>query len=1448
MIGETVSHYEIVEKIGEGGMGVVYKARDTKLNRLVALKFLPKQFTSDRDARTRFLREARAAAALNNPNIVTIHEINYHEDLIYIVMEYVEGHTLKEFREHTDFGETQKIDTGAAASPFPPAESINIEETVDTAVQICHGLKAAHDLGIVHRDIKPQNIIINREKVAKILDFGVAKLTTQVTNVTDKYSTMGTVYYMSPDQFSGKPVDQRADIWSFGVVLYEMLTAQLPFQGDHYQEVIHTIINNDPIPPRELNVNIPGKLEHIILKCLRKDRDNRCQSTEELLKDFKKLKEQFRKASSEFKVGKKKKVRKGAERRQATVISAEIYGYNEMMEQLDTEDAAAILNNCSEMFTAVVKKHGGWVDKIMGGGFISFFGVPSAIENAPKAAVIAAIEMRGGLYRFNRENKLEIPLDISFGINTGMVIAGVIGTNDTKDYTVMGDTVVLASRLKEVTPKGQVFAGPATHRYTRDFFAYKSLKPVTIKGQAKPVAVFELLSTGEKTVRPVSIAERMIQSEMVGREKESDRLRLYLLKVINGEGSVISVVGEAGIGKSRLIAEFKKSEDFKKVTLLEGRALAIGKNLSYHPIIDILKNWLRIEDDAGEKTSFAKLEAAVTAIYPEGAAEILPFIATMMGLKLTGNYADRMQGIEGEALEKLILKNCRDFIAKASERRIIVCIIEDLHWADASTIELLEVLFKLVENHRILIVNTLRPNYKETGERILDTLKEHYRAFHSEIRLEPLNEKQCDTLIHNLMKVSGLPKETKETITGRAEGNPFFIEEVLRSFIDEGIIELENGGFAITGKIDAAVIPETIQDVLMVRIDRLDEAVKNLLKEASVIGRHFFHKILIKVARDTEGIDDNLEYLKDIQLIMERKRFGEVEYLFKNALVQEVAYESILLKTRKELHLKVAEAIESIFPERLHEFYGMLALHYSKAENEEKAEEYLTKAGEEALKAAASNEALTYYREALKLYLNKYADEADHEKIASLERKIALAYYNKGNYLEAEKHFGRVLDYWGVKRPKSGSIIGVNFLFDLLIMLRNLYLPSRKAKLTPTGRDNDIIEVSYLRGTTLASININRMVMDSLRILNTLHKFDLGKVRDGINIYASASALFSYAGISFPIARKILDYARQYIEPGDRKKRFKYDAWQLMYDYSSGDWDIETCCDEEMVEVFLQAGDFFTAANPLFFAALIVLEQGHFDTAAKYFNKIYEIGEVYENDYARDAYHLINVRFLLKTGKLDEAAVAAEAGVSFAKRIGKNASLLFHIGVKANVLILRGDAAGAEEMLRQGDVIASRERLLAPMHIISYHFSRFLLDIYNLEKNLRSGQKKECGKLRKKAGRSGKEALKTSKKHAPYRVEAKRLTGTFHWLMGKQKKALYWWEKGIKDAEQLGDRVELARTYREMGRRMLESNSTFPRYRGRDAADYLKEARVIFTEMALDWDLKELALAGSSLQ
>ena len=498
------------------------------------------------------------------------------------------------------------------------------------------------------------------------------------------------------------------------------------------------------------------------------------------------------------------------ERKHVTALFSDLSGYTAMTEKLDPEQVKEITGRIFTGVKQTVAKYEGFIERVMGDGCLAFFGVPQAHEDDPIRAIYAAKEIHDLVKSMSPQyqEKLGAPLKMHTGINTGLVVTADVDPEE-GTHGVAGDAVNVASRLSSLANPGEILVGHDTRVRAEGFFAFEDLGFRKVKGKTEAIQIFRVSKA--KGYRGGVRFDRHVTSEMVGRDKELDRLEFQVMKAINGEGSVVNVIGEAGIGKSRLIAELKKRDVMRRVTLLEGRAISIGKNLSFHPITDLLKQWARIADGDPEGGAFNKLEKAIRQVHPEETHEILPFVATLMGMKLTGRYSERVKGIEGEALEKLIVKNVKELVIKGAELRPTVVVMEDFHWADTSSMELLERLYRLTEKHRIAFINVFRPGYFETDDGKIAKIGQRLPISYVEIEIQPLDNNNSETLIDNMLAIKGLPYAVKHKIIERAGGNPFFIEEVVRSLIDEGAVVKRNGGFEVTEKIERVVIPANHQ-------------------------------------------------------------------------------------------------------------------------------------------------------------------------------------------------------------------------------------------------------------------------------------------------------------------------------------------------------------------------------------------------------------------------------------------------------------------------------------------------------------------------------------------------------------------------------------------------------------------------------------------------------------
>jgi len=1132
------------------------------------------------------------------------------------------------------------------------------------------------------------------------------------------------------------------------------------------------------------------------------------------------------------------------ERKQVSVMFCDMKDFVHMVERLGSERSYDIMDLVYEILIHKVHEFEGTVNEMTGDGIMALFGAPIALEDAPQRAVSSALSIHREIDKFNDQHKDIGPIKMRIGINTGPVIVGTLGNDLRVEFKAVGDTVNLASRIEKLAEAGSTYVSNETFRLTKEFFRFEAIGKTAVKGRENPIHMYKVLSGKGDVYRPRLGSERKIYSEMVGRDRELNKLELQVMKVINGEGSIVNIIGEAGIGKSRLVAELKKHEVMKRVALFEGRAISFGGNLSFHPIIDIFKQWARIREADGEAMALGKLEAAVSRLMPEELIEVLPFVATLMGMKLSGRYAERIKGIEGEALEKLILKSVRELFIKITEQTPLVIVAEDLHWADTSSIELLEALFRLAETHRILFINIFRPGYQQKGERIIETIKERLPVYYVEILLEPLDEGMSEALIGNMLNISGLHYDIIRQIIQRTSGNPFFIEEVVRSFIDEGAIIIKDGLFEVTDRIHKMAIPYTINDVLMARIDRLEEDTRKLVKVASIIGRNFFHRVLSDVERTVKDIDSRLAYLKEMQLIRERRSGGEIEYFFKHALAQEVAYESILLQKRKSLHLKVADSIKKVFSTRLHEFYGVLSYHYSNAEDFDNAERYMLKAGEEAMKSSASSEALHYYQRAMELYISKCGDAFDSKKIAELEENIANAFFSKGYFIEAVDYYKRSITNQGVKIQENKILLLIKLIFNLSCIIRFLYLPQIRKKKIPSKLDIQLMTKKLRMALALAYVDIKRVFIENIGLVKEAFKYDVSKSQVYFDVLTGSSSLFSVTGISFNLSKKILDYARKSILDKDEQEPLSLHFYKFIegvHNYLSGNWHEEV--DEDLVDAALRKGDVSSASGCLVWSGYANIELGEFVKSETIIQKLKEISDIYNFVHAKLDFYYLTAKLLMKKRELNEARKYADEGFIHLSKIGLDIRKIEFMGLQTRILILQNDLNTAEKIIEEAKSLVLK---IGRRAILTNYYSDYLMGIFSynlsmLKNAIASNAKQNISKYKRSALEYGKLTTGHCKrKVAADRTEAYKLMGRYYWLINNQVKALKWWNSAIKEAKRLNAIVELSRVYFEIGERLHHKTSRYRAHNGIKAEEYIGMARAKFEALDLRWDLENL--------
>jgi class 3 adenylate cyclase/tetratricopeptide (TPR) repeat protein len=1128
------------------------------------------------------------------------------------------------------------------------------------------------------------------------------------------------------------------------------------------------------------------------------------------------------------------------ERKQVTVMFCDMQGFTPFVEKLGPDKAYAVMDQVYEILIRNVHDYEGTVNEMTGDGIMALFGVPIALEDAPQRALRSALSIHNEIKTFHFQEEAIAPIRMRVGVHTGPVVVGTLGNDLRLEFKAVGDTVNLASRMESLAKPGTTYVTKDTYQLTQGLFGFNSLGPKPVKGKTQPIPVYQLLSEKKGVYRPRLGSERMIYSEMVGRENELDTLEQQLLKAVNKQGSIINIIGEAGIGKSRLIAEFKKREIVKGLTVLEGRSISIGRNLSFHPIIDLIKHWAKIRTDDSPVVAYEKLETAINRICHERIAEIFPFLAVMMGMSLRDEHAGALRDMEGEGLQKLIVRSIGQLLKESTSTPPLVIIMEDLHWADTSSIEILEYLFRLAQTERIVFVNVFRPGHEGTGERIIQKIREQFIECNIEITLLPLNEQVSSTLISNILNITGVHFAAIKRIISRAGGNPLFVEEIVRSLIDEGVVAVKNGSFEITDKIETAVIPQNITDLLMARIDRLEEKTRELVKVASVIGRSFFYRVLSDVGKRIEELDDRLSYLKGVQLIREHTRMEEIEFIFKHALVQEAAYESILQKRKKELHLEVGNSIESIFDNNLHEFYGMLAFHYLKAENYEKAEKYMLKAGEQALNMSASSEALMYFQQGLRLYVSKYNDNSDPEKMALFERSIAIAFYNKGQFEDAMVYFDRALERRGMTSPKNNFAMVFRWFRDFTNLILRLYFPIKRQGISPTEEDNETFSTIEKWLCSIGFINPKRCFFESFNALKRLNKFNIEEVRNAVSLYGFVSNILTISSFSLNLPQKLVEHIAGLIDVNSTRDVILFKLQQTAFLYFSGNWDQIEAYDEALVNRSFQIVEPLAASFYTYWYGLIKLEQGDFKSVEQLINKLSEIHDTLSFEKANMFKYILMSKFHMKSCDFESAGKVLDRAINLQNRMGLEPRILFLFGLKCISLVLEKNSEGAKETLKEGERVLSQFQRVIPYYRNSYLLGQAHFFIAELEKAFRLKDQSKIAKYGDKAKKGIKKLLKNSRKFRGDKTESLRLTGTYYWQKGQKGKAAKWFGKSFREATKADANVELARTYMEVGKRFCEDGKGSYKLNGMDGVACLEEAAALFKQMNLSVCSEEL--------
>ncbi len=633
------------------------------------------------------------------------------------------------------------------------------------------------------------------------------------------------------------------------------------------------------------------------------------------------------------------------ERKQVTVLFADVSGFTSISERLDPEEVHALMNKAFERMLAAIHRYEGTVNQFLGDGLMALFGAPIAHEDHARRAALAAGEMQRALGEYREALRPRgIDFRVRMGLNTGMVVVGAIGDNLRMDYTAVGDTTNVAARMQQLAEPDQVVVADPTHRLIEEHFTLRSLGAVTLKNRAEPVVAWEL-GRPRRSVAPRPLGP------LLAREDALATLERALRAARNGRGQVVYVVGEAGMGKSRLLLELRQRAG-ESVTWIEGRCVSFGHSIALLPVIDALRQTFEIGDTDGEAAvidkiarGLAPLGARATGIAPyvRFALSVDPGDAAVASMDATERRARLFQ-----AIEQLTLLG--------SQVRPVVLVIEDLHWIDSASEDFLKNFVDGIAGAAVLLVLTYRPAYTAP-------FGEH--TYVSRIVLPPLDEADARALVRATLGIEDLPDDLATLIAGKAEGNPFFLEEIGRALVDTGAVRLEGGRLTLARPASAIAVPDRVQDVIAARIDRLGEDQKQTVQVASVIGREFALRLLRRAADAADRVERALADLKALEFVYEKVAARDIEYVFKHALTQDVAYDSILIARRRELHARIGDAIEDLYADRLEERAEELAHHFTRGEVWAKAAQHARQAGDRAAALCMDDRAVEFYERAL---------------------------------------------------------------------------------------------------------------------------------------------------------------------------------------------------------------------------------------------------------------------------------------------------------------------------------------------------------------------------------------------------------------------------------------------------------------------------------------------------
>jgi class 3 adenylate cyclase/tetratricopeptide (TPR) repeat protein len=646
------------------------------------------------------------------------------------------------------------------------------------------------------------------------------------------------------------------------------------------------------------------------------------------------------------------------ERKTVTALFADIKGSMDLMEDIDPEEARGIVDPALKLMIDAAHRYEGYIVQSTGDGIFAIFGAPVAHEDHPQRALYAALRMQEDVRRHAEKLRAEkgLNLQVRVGVNTGEVVVRSIKTDEAHtEYTPIGHSTSLASRLQALAAPGSIAISEPVRKLVEGYFALKSMGPARIKGVSEPVNVYEVTGLGPLRTRLQRSAGRGL-SKFVGRQAEMEALKRAAEQAKAAHGQIVAAMAEAGVGKSRLFFEFKAVSQ-SGWNVLEAFSVSHGKSSAYLPVTDLLRNYFKISIEDDDRQRREKVAGKIV-ILDRALEDAVPYLYTLLGI---GEENDPLEQMDAQIRKSRTLDAVKRLLLRESLNQPLMVIFEDLHWIDEETQALLNLLADSIGTAKILLLVNYRPEYTHSWGS---------KTYYTQLRLDPLGKESADEMLTALLGDGVELAPLKHLLIEKTEGNPFFMEETVQMLLDDGA--LMRGGAAAAAKLTKPLgelkIPPTVQAILASRIDRLPADEKDLLQTLAVIGKEFPLALVRAVTATAEDeLNRKLTALQLGEFIYEQPAAGDIEYTFKHALTQEVAYNSLLLERRRQIHERAAAALEEVYAGRIDDHLAEVATHYRRSGNAQKAIVYLRRAADQASERSAYEDAISYLRSALEI-------------------------------------------------------------------------------------------------------------------------------------------------------------------------------------------------------------------------------------------------------------------------------------------------------------------------------------------------------------------------------------------------------------------------------------------------------------------------------------------------